>query len=78
MNQNHSDALVIKLRPASSAHHLQDICDWEVYVSSCLAIVIFSTFDYDQVSREIHSPCQRTRGYQDLEIEETMDLSPYN
>ena len=57
MHQNNGDALVIKLGSASTTHHLQNVCDWEIHVTPRLAIEILRAFHHDQMSGEIHSPC---------------------
>lgn len=56
--KNDCHTLIIILRAASPAHHLQDISNRVVHIALGLAIKIFSPFHYHKVSRKIHSPSQ--------------------
>jgi hypothetical protein len=67
MHQNDCHTLVIVLRSASSAHHLQHISDWIVHIALCLAVKILSPLHYHQVGGKIDPPSQGAGGNKDLQ-----------
>lgn len=47
MHQDDSDSLVVELGAAGSAHHLQNICHWEIDVPLGLSIIVLRPLDHD-------------------------------
>ncbi len=56
VNQDHSHPTFIILWSPCAPHHLQYICDGEIHVPPCLAIIILRAFHNDQVSWEVYAP----------------------
>ena len=48
MNKNHCFPMLIKLRPSSTTHHLQDISDWKINISLRFSIIVFCTLQKKQ------------------------------
>mmetsp|Transcript_86951 Transcript_86951/g.173603 ORF Transcript_86951/g.173603 Transcript_86951/m.173603 type:complete len:250 (+) Transcript_86951:1192-1941(+) len=58
VDEDDRDPLVVKLRPASTAHHLEHVSHREVDVALLLAIVKLCALDDDEVGGEVDAPCE--------------------
>eukprot|EP00962_Isochrysis_galbana_P035030 scaffold11940_cov106-Isochrysis_galbana.AAC.9 len=59
VDQDDGDRLVVVLRPAGTAHHLQHVSHREVDIPLGLAIEVLGALDNDQVGREVDAPRER-------------------
>jgi len=66
MDKDDGDSFRVKLRTPCPSHHLQNVRNRHIHVAVRLSVKVFRSFDYYQVSREIHTPGQGGSGNQDL------------
>ena len=57
MYQDHSHTMIVILWSSCAPHHLQHVCDREIYVPPSLTIIVLCSLDNYQVSGKVYSPC---------------------
>ena len=78
-DENACDTAVVELRPARPANHLEEIGERKVHVPFEIRIVELGAFHDDEPCRKVHSPRQRARRDQHLNLllhEELLDDLP--
>lgn len=66
MDKDDCHAPVIILGAPRPPHHLEDISDWVVDVTTHFSIIVLCSLDNDQVGREVDAPSQCARRYKYL------------
>lgn len=61
MHKDAGNSVIVILRPAGTAHHLQHVCNGHVNIATGFAIVVFGAFNDDKVSWEVDAPAEHER-----------------